>query len=212
METRSTVVVRGLFGTAGLVAGVVGGWYALDATSSWALALFVFLITMQVVGRAIPDVITDPEKGRRIVFFGLPPIAAVGALLGSYQIWATWWVAAVIGLAGYLIGYGVAYLAFPRIAAEEDADSKARMGLRPSHARAERRDSPTLSLDNAIRLLDAAEQQGVKLSLAERRRFLDLVEASQVEQALDMIAERLGERDAARPTLRPTDKYANTKF
>ena len=129
VRTKSHIVVRGLFGLLALAAALAGGWYALEQTSSWALAAFVFLIVSNVIGRGIPDVITDPDKGRRIAFFGLPPALGVCALVGAYWLWETWWLAVTIGFLAYFVGFAVASVALPRIAAEEHADDLSRMGF-----------------------------------------------------------------------------------
>lgn len=128
MQAESRALVRGVFGLIGFGAGIAGGWYAHGRTSSWALAAFVFVIATYVLGRGIPDVITDPEKGKRIAFFGLPPTIAVAALAGAYLLWGMWWLAVTIGFVAYFIGFVVAMVSFPRIALEEQADDLERMG------------------------------------------------------------------------------------
>lgn len=129
MRTQGHGLVRGLFGFISLAAALAGGWYAHERTSSWALAVFVIVIGGFVLGRGIPDVITDPDKGRRIAFFGLPPLVAVGGLVGAYGLWQTWWLAVVIGFIAYFVGFLGATAALPRIAAEEHADDLSRMGM-----------------------------------------------------------------------------------
>lgn len=129
MRAESSVLVRGLFGIIGFVAALAGGWYAHERTSSWALAVFVFVLTVYVLGRGVPDVITDSDKGRRIVFFGLPPMLGVVAVMGAYWVWATWWLAVTIGFVAYFIGFVVVSVSLPRIAAEEHADDLSRMGM-----------------------------------------------------------------------------------
>ena len=129
MRTQAHVLVRGLFGLISLAAALAGGWYAHERTSSWALAVFVVVIAGFVLGRGIPDVITDPEKGRRIAFFGLPPVVAVGGLVGAYELWQTWWLAVAIGFVAYFVGFFIASMALPRIAAEEHMDDLSRIGM-----------------------------------------------------------------------------------
>lgn len=122
------MAVRSLFGLLGLAVGIFGGWLAYDRTNSVVLAVFVGLLAMNYIGRGVADVITDPQKGRRFVFFTLPLIFAVGGLAGAYTLWGVWWVAVVVGFVLYVVGSVVATVLFPRIAAEEAADSESRMG------------------------------------------------------------------------------------
>lgn len=208
MRTDGSVLVRGLFGLIGLVAGVAGGWYALDLTGSWALAVFVFAMASYVLTRGIPDVITDPDKGRRIAFFGIPPIIGVAALAGAYWLWDTWWLAVVIGFVAYFIGFGVASMAFPKIALEEHADDRSRLGL-GREAPAVTTGSPRrFSSEQATTMLSTLEESGVRMSPDEQRRFIGLIEAGQPEQAMEMISERMG-RQTTTPKRTLSDKYAN---
>lgn len=125
------VVMRSLFGLVGLAAGLFLGWLAYDRTQSVVFAVFAGLIAMNYIGRGIGDVITDPQKGRRFVFFTLPMIFAFAGLALGYVIWAVWWVASVVGFVLYFVGSVVAAIMFPRIAAEEAEDSEIRMGRKP---------------------------------------------------------------------------------
>lgn len=122
------VAMRALFALAGLAAGLLTGWLAYDRTESVVLAVFAGLLAMNYIGRGIGDVITDPQKGRRFVFFTLPLVFAVGGLAVGYTIWAAWWVASVVGFVLYIVGSVVATVLFPRIAAEEAEDTQVRMG------------------------------------------------------------------------------------
>jgi hypothetical protein len=130
------MAVRGLFGLLGLGVGIVGGWVAYDRTGSVWLAVFVGLMAANYIGRGIADVITDPQKGRRFVFFTLPLVFAVGGLAGAYLVWDAWWIAVIVGFVFYVMGYVVATVMFPAIAGEEAADTMSRMGgkQRPSYA------------------------------------------------------------------------------
>jgi hypothetical protein len=123
--------VRALFGLIGLGVGIYGGWQAYQWTHSIWLAVFVGIMALNYIGRGVADVITDPQKVRRFGFFTLPVIFAVGALAGAYALWHTWWLAVIIGFVLYGVGSVVATAVFPRIAAEEAADSMSRMGVEP---------------------------------------------------------------------------------
>ena len=119
MEASGRAGVRGLFGLIGFGAGLWGGWYAHQRTASWALAAFVFVIATFAVSRGLADVITDRQKGKRAVFFGLPPALAVGVLALAQWLWDLWWLSVTLGFVGYFMGFVIAMAAFPRIAREE---------------------------------------------------------------------------------------------
>lgn len=125
------MAVRSVFGLLGLALGIFGGWLAYDRTGSVVLAVFAGLLMMNYIGRGVADVITDPQKGRRFVFFTLPLVFAVGGLAGGNAIWGAWWVAVIVGFVLYVVGSVVATVLFPRIAAEEAEDSEIRMGRKP---------------------------------------------------------------------------------
>ena len=76
MANQSGMAVRTLFGLLGLVVALFGGWQAYDRTQSVVLAVFVGLLALNYIGRGIADVFTDPQKGRRFLFFTIPPIFA----------------------------------------------------------------------------------------------------------------------------------------
>jgi MFS family permease len=121
---QRAVAIQGLFGLLGLVAAVVGGIIAHSESSSWALAIFVAFIAMYLGSRFLPEVLTEPQKGRRFLFFGIPPLLAVGALIGVYELWGEWWLAMLIGFALGLVGWGISKAAFPGIWTEEERQEK----------------------------------------------------------------------------------------
>lgn len=123
---RSQEWVHVVFGWLGIVGGLLAAWYAHDRTSSWLFAVFVLLVTLNVVGRGVGDVITDPNKGRRALFFGMPAVVAAIVVAGTYRLWEIWWLTTVLGAVGYLIGAGAMVAAFPRIAEDEQADTRRR--------------------------------------------------------------------------------------
>ena len=119
---------RALLGLVGMVAGIVSGWQAYARTGSWALAIFAGLLVANYIARGVADIITDPQKGRRLVFFTLPLLFAAAGVAGGYLLWNKWWLGVVVGIVTYIIGSVVATMIFPRIAVEEAADSAARLG------------------------------------------------------------------------------------
>ncbi|MFH1330138.1 MAG: hypothetical protein ABIJ48_05750 [Actinomycetota bacterium] len=128
-DLTRTMGVRALFGLIGLGAGVAGGWLAYSRTRSWALAVFVGVLGANLFSRGVADIITDPQKGRRLVFFTLPTLLAAGGVAGGYLLWDRWWAGVLVGGVLFLIGQVLVMIMFPRIAAEEAADSASRMGL-----------------------------------------------------------------------------------
>lgn len=128
--TSSNMGVRAVFGLLGLAGGIYAGWTAYDRTGSIVLAIYVGLLLANYIGRGIGDIITDPQKVRRFLFFTLPVLFAAGGLAGAYALWGIWWVAVIVSFVAYFVGSFVVIVLFPRIALEEDADSRSRMGGR----------------------------------------------------------------------------------
>ncbi len=120
--------IRAIFSIIGFLSAIGAGIFAYTRIGSWALAIFTYLLVQFIVARAIPDLITDPNKTKRIIFFALHPIIAVGLLYITYQWWEMWWLSALIG---YLIGIFLARIIggiiFPRVAVEESRDDHDRM-------------------------------------------------------------------------------------
>ena len=120
--------IRAIFSILGFIAAIGSGIYVYTRIGSWALAIFAYFLVQFIVARIIPDLITDPNKIKRFIFFALHPIIAVGLLYITYQWWEMWWLSALIG---YVIGIFLARIIggiiFPRVAVEEAHDDQERM-------------------------------------------------------------------------------------
>ena len=116
------------FAALGLVAGVAAAVAAYQLVDdSWWLAAFAFLLANYVVGRALGDLVTDPQKGRRAVYFLLQPVVMVAIVYFAHQAWDRWWLAVLLGLAGGgLLGGAFAANLLPGIHREELADTRTR--------------------------------------------------------------------------------------
>lgn len=124
---QRTKKLRLVFGWIGAASAVAAGLYTQSRWGSIWLAIFVGLLTMQIVARAIPDVVTDDRKFRRAVYFLLGPAVASGFFYASYQLWETWWLASVVGLlGGWIVGGLLQVLLFPGIHREEVEDTMSR--------------------------------------------------------------------------------------
>jgi hypothetical protein len=200
MKAQGGGLVRGIFGLIALVASIAGAWYAYDVTSSWALAVFVLLIGANVVGRGIPDLITDPEKGKRLGFFGIPPVLAVVALAGSYWLWTTWWLAVTIGFVFFFVGQFLVTMLFPKVAKEEAADNAAQLGIDLPGGGSQRTTSSGgghLDAEGAVRLLrDVERNTGVELTTSEEVLFASLVERGMMDEAAELVAKKLADQHA----------------
>jgi hypothetical protein len=103
-----------------LIGGVAGGIFAQRVTSSWWLAAFVLFMTLFVVGRALPDILTEPDKLRRAAYFGSVPVLSTAVLALIYWASGWWWLAVVLGLVlGVLGSATLGALFFADIAQEE---------------------------------------------------------------------------------------------
>jgi hypothetical protein len=115
-QRRETLMAWGHF------LALVGALVALFL-ASWELALFVYPMTVYVVGRALAHVLTDPGKVERLLFFGLTPLAGIAVLVVGFVVWDRWWAAALFGGAAALAGNLVAKGLFRRVAFEERLES-----------------------------------------------------------------------------------------
>lgn len=116
--------IHAIFGLAGLIIGGAAAWYAYNETSSIALAIFVLVMVQNYIGRGLGDVVTDPEKVKRFVYFTLQPVLAGGVLWLTYQWWDKMWLSAILGfVVGGLLWALVAAVFLPKIAREEDQDN-----------------------------------------------------------------------------------------
>jgi hypothetical protein len=176
MDGRRFIVTRTVFGLLGLVLGVVAGIYAHGASSSWWLALFVGLMVAYALGRAVPDLVTDPQKGRRALFFGMPLLLAVAGVAGAYALWSEWWLAVLIGFCLGGIGAVIATISLPEIAEQEQQDGRARArgdvpqfrGDVPQFGPVPRQPARDADLEALFR---AARESGIVFTPDEERRI-----------------------------------------
>lgn len=110
--------VRETLGAWAHVAALAGALLAVFLVS-WELALFVYPMTVWVVGRGLAHVITDEGTVSRLLFYGLTPLAGLGGLLVAYAAWRRWWVAALLGGLAAIGGNLLAKRLFRRVAFEE---------------------------------------------------------------------------------------------
>lgn len=120
--------VHAVFGLAGFVVGVLGAIWAYNETTSIALPIFVFLVAQSYIGRGLGDVATDPDKGKRFVYFTLQIISSVAVCYFTYQWWSTMWLSVLLGLTvGAFLWQLLAVILFPEIHEEEQRDSLDRL-------------------------------------------------------------------------------------
>jgi hypothetical protein len=120
--------IRAVFSIIGFAAAIGAGIYIYRRIDSWAVAIFTYLWMQFVVARAVPDLITDPNKIRRFIFFALHPAIAVGLLYITYRWWEMWWLSALIGyFGGIFLARLIGGIILPRVALEEARDDQERM-------------------------------------------------------------------------------------
>lgn len=126
-RSERTKRVHAAFGFVGLLVAIAAAIFAYNETSSIALPIFVFIFVQAYIGRGLGDVATDPEKGKRFVYFTLQPVAAFGVLYLTYQWWGLMWLAAILGgvIGGALWALAGAVF-FPKIQQEETEDTERR--------------------------------------------------------------------------------------
>lgn len=120
---------QAMFSVLGLLAGIAAavGAYIWIADSI-ALAIYSFFMAMYVVARGLADVISDPQKVRRTLYFLLMPALSTAILWGVYELWSRWWLAVLVGfVVGGALARLVAPFVFPRVHREELEDTARRM-------------------------------------------------------------------------------------
>ncbi|HLA62852.1 MAG TPA: hypothetical protein VK610_00375 [Rhodothermales bacterium] len=117
-----TVVVHGALAVLGAAVGTLVAAYSYDLTSSWGLALFVFVMVAYPLGRGSARVLLAPHKLARALYFALRPALATVLLVGALALGGPLTLAAVLGLGLGSVLHGlVAPRLFPVLAAEERA-------------------------------------------------------------------------------------------
>ena len=128
--SKGTKVLRAVFGLLGIAAAIAAGFWMYDRTDSVWPAIFVGFVVLQLLARAIPDLITEPKRIRRACYFALGPGVASAVFYFTYQWWETYWLAFVLAvLGGGLLVAILAPLLFPSIHREEQADNRRRWGV-----------------------------------------------------------------------------------
>ena len=113
-----------------LVAAVV----AFRAWPSYTLSFFAFVMVVHVGARGLPDIITDPNKVQRALFFTLYPVSCTAVLYLTYLWWGRMWLAVLLGLVvGGLLNEAAGAILFPKVYREEREDD----ARRAASARAE---------------------------------------------------------------------------
>jgi hypothetical protein len=125
---RQSLAFRTRWALLAFAAAIGGGVLSYAIESSIWLSLFAGVVVLQLVGRGIPDLITDPDKPRRALYFLLGPALATGILALTYGLWGRWWLSVLLGTVGALpLNAILAPRLFPRIHGEETLDSIRRL-------------------------------------------------------------------------------------
>jgi len=130
--SERTKTLRNWFALIGVAAGAGAGWYALtrdDVGSAW-LAAFIGVLVFNFISRAFADVLNEPKKLRRLLYFGLTPALAGLSFYYTYQWWETWWLSFLLGFVfGGILNSTLGSVLFPAIHKEETADTRSRWKL-----------------------------------------------------------------------------------
>ena len=124
--------VDAVFGALGFVAGLGAAIYGYTLIPSLALAIFIFAAVSYLVGRALPDVITEERKAQRAAYFALLPAVGAVVVYASYLLWEGIWLAVILGFVAGGVAqalFGLALL--PKVRKEERAEELDRAGIRP---------------------------------------------------------------------------------
>jgi len=120
--------IRRIFSALGLLTAGSGALLAWYLSGSIALGIFVFLGANQLVARGMADVVTDPQKIQRALYFSVYPIASTAILVLVWRLWDIPWLAALAGfVGGAILTELVGSAFFKEIHIEENRDTDERM-------------------------------------------------------------------------------------
>jgi hypothetical protein len=193
MNDQRTIVIKGLFNLLALGAAAVAGFYAYDQTSSWWFVAFAVMMTLFAVGRAIPDVITEPDKGRRALFYGIPLAFAIGGLAASQAVWGTWWLSVLVGFGVGGVGWLVDAVFLPDITREEQEDSVARVAGEASQPPPPPLQEPTLD-PQLVEVFRATTAVGITFTLEEEQEIVRAHAAGDDDEVARLIERKAAAR------------------
>jgi predicted membrane channel-forming protein YqfA (hemolysin III family) len=119
--------VHALIGLIGVLTAIVLAIYCYQATvgtygppSALWLSFFTFAMSAYILGHGLADLITEPHRLERVLYFALMPLIASACLYVAYQLWATVWLAVLCGLmVGGTVHGAITWLLMPEIARDE---------------------------------------------------------------------------------------------
>lgn len=112
----------------GLAVSIAGAIVVQHYTGSWALGIFVYVWAIFIIARAMPTILFDPHKIKRIIFFGLYVVIATGVLFLVQWLWGIWWLSVLVGcLCGWIVPPFILVFAMPDIAEEETKEDLDRL-------------------------------------------------------------------------------------
>jgi len=120
--------IRRVFSALGLLTAGSGALLAWYLSRSIALAIFVFFMANHVVARGIADVVRDPQKIQRALYFSVQPISSTAILVLAWRQWDVPWLAVFAGfVGGAMLMEVVGSAFFKKIHIEENRDTDERM-------------------------------------------------------------------------------------
>ncbi len=115
----------------GFAVGIAAAAFSYERKPSVWLALVVFMLVADTLGRRLADVVAQPRKLQRLVYVALLPAASAAAVYGIYAASEQMWLAAVLALpAGALVQAVLGRLLVPTVAREELAPARIHWELR----------------------------------------------------------------------------------
>jgi hypothetical protein len=112
--------IRATFNRLAWIGAIAAAIYAYKWMASYALGIFAFLVVRHAVAWGIPEVITDPNKIQRILFYALYPAICAAVVYYTYQWWDRMWLAVIVGLVVAVTFNGLASAVLPTWVYEEE--------------------------------------------------------------------------------------------
>jgi hypothetical protein len=110
---------------AGLAIGALVGVVTYAATSAWPPAVLAFVLAAHLVGYRSRVIFRGRRRLRLALFVLVRPATMMGVALLAHRWWGNWLLAVAVGLVGgWLLGFVISFLLFPRTFREVFVESR----------------------------------------------------------------------------------------
>jgi hypothetical protein len=105
----------------GVATGTAAGLYVGDLTQSWWAGGLTFVASLYLAARAVPDIATEGNPARRLVYFLTFPATAA---LMTFLLWTLlpdWFAVPVAAVCGWILQSAIGRYIYPDVGRQEEA-------------------------------------------------------------------------------------------